>query len=163
MDKPEKRIDLNSELGMSRRDLLRRSAIVGGTLLWVAPAIESIAPKAFAQTRTLAPSSPGCAACYCWNTKNGHLKHDTALHGGIHSGGLLNSEDCANYCLSVATDPKGKHFTNSIYCSGPANCEGVAKDDLDGTLPASISCSNPSTFTRLTGPDANYGVICCDN
>ena len=73
MDKPEKRVDLNSELGMSRRDLLRRSAIVGGTLLWVAPAIESIAPKAFAQT--LAPSSPGCAACYCWNTRtNGRLR-----------------------------------------------------------------------------------------
>ena len=35
--------------GVTRRDLIRRGAIVGGTLLWVAPAIQSMAPKAFAQ------------------------------------------------------------------------------------------------------------------
>ena len=61
MDKPEKRIDLNSELGMTRRDLIRRGAIVGGTLLWVAPAIQSMAPKAFAQEA--APGSVLCRAC----------------------------------------------------------------------------------------------------
>ena len=123
MDKPEKRLDLNSELGMTRRDMLRRGAIVGGTLLWVAPAIQSIAPKAFAQT--LAPSSPGCAACYCWNTKgSGKLKHDTALHGGIHSGGLLNADDCAVYCLERAQDPDNNPFTHSIYCTGPAELPG---------------------------------------
>ncbi len=160
MDKPEKRLDLNSELGMSRRDLLRRSAIVGGTLLWVAPAIESITPKAFAQT--LAPSSPGCAACYCWNTRsNGRLRHDTALHGGIHSGGLLNAEDCAVYCLERAQDPDGNPFTHSVYCTGPANCLAIARDDLDGTLPTTATCEG--SFTRSTGPNSNYGVICCDN
>jgi hypothetical protein len=58
MDEQGKRVDLNSELGMSRRDLLRRGAIVGGTLLWVAPAIQSMTPKAFAQE-----GSPLCAAC----------------------------------------------------------------------------------------------------
>jgi hypothetical protein len=60
MDKPEKRIDLNSELGMTRRDLIRRGAIVGGTLLWVAPAIQSMAPKAFAQETN---GSVLCTAC----------------------------------------------------------------------------------------------------
>ena len=61
MDKPEKRLDLNSELGMTRRDLIRRGAIVGGTLLWVAPAIQSMAPKAFAQEAN--PGSVICDAC----------------------------------------------------------------------------------------------------
>ena len=60
MDKPEKRIDLNSELGMTRRDLIRRGAIARGTLLWVAPAIQSMAPKAFAQEAT---GSVLCTAC----------------------------------------------------------------------------------------------------
>ena len=63
MDKPEKRIDLNSELGMTRRDLIRRGAIVGGTLLWVAPAIQSMAPKAFAQEVPGSPGSVLCRAC----------------------------------------------------------------------------------------------------
>ena len=52
------RLNLNDESGMTRRDLMRRGAIVGGTLLWVAPAIQSIGSKAYAQT-----GSPLCTAC----------------------------------------------------------------------------------------------------
>jgi len=156
MDEREKRIDLNSELGMSRRDLLRRGAIVGGTLLWVAPAIQTMAPKAFAQE----VSPTGCAACYCWNTKGGgRLNHDTALHGGIHSGGLLDATDCAAYCLR--TEDQDHHlFTNSVYCTGTSECNGIARDDLDGTLPATVPCSVAPI--RSTGPNTNYGVICCN-
>jgi hypothetical protein len=155
MDEREKRIDLNSELGMSRRDLLRRGAIVGGTLLWVAPAIQTMAPKAFAQE----VSPTGCAACYCWNTTSNRIRHDTALHGGIHSGGLLNATDCSTYCLGTRDDA-GDFFTNSVYCTGTSGCDGRAKDDLDGTLPATIPCS--VTPIRSTGPNTDYGVICCN-
>jgi hypothetical protein len=34
--------------GMNRRDLLRRGAVIGGTLAWSAPAIQAIAKPAFA-------------------------------------------------------------------------------------------------------------------
>ena len=159
MDEQEKRIDLNSELGMSRRDLLRRGAIVGGTLLWVAPAIQTMAPKAFAQE--VSPGG-GCAACYCWNTRpTGRLDHDAALHGGVQAGGLLNAEDCEAFCLTVARDNEGNPFTASVYCSGTSACAGIARDQLDGTLPATVACDG--TVTRLTGPNNSYGVICCDD
>lgn len=59
----ERRIDLQSELGMTRRDLLRRGAIVGGTLLWVAPAIQSLPGVANAQTQRESPITCGCCAC----------------------------------------------------------------------------------------------------
>ena len=49
----EKRVDLDSELGISRRDLIRRGAVVGA-LVWVAPAISSITQPAFAAS---APAS----------------------------------------------------------------------------------------------------------
>lgn len=153
MDEHEKRVDLGSELGVSRRDLLRRGAIVGGTLLWVAPAIQSMAPKAFAA----GPSPGGCAACYCWNTRpNGRLAGDVALHGGIRPGGLLDSRDCATFC----TD---RGFANSVYCSGSSGCEAIARSDLDGTLPADTNppCTEPNTKIRQTGPNPNYGVLCC--
>jgi hypothetical protein len=57
MTKKEHKPDLQSELGISRRDLIRRGAIAGGTLLWAAPVISSIRTPAYA-------ASPiACAAC----------------------------------------------------------------------------------------------------
>lgn len=53
------RLNLHDESGMTRRDLMKRGAVVGGTLLWVAPAIQSFGSKAFAQEN----GSPFCDAC----------------------------------------------------------------------------------------------------
>lgn len=39
---------VSSNLGVSRRELLKRSAIAGGTVLWVAPVIQSFTAPAFA-------------------------------------------------------------------------------------------------------------------
>ena len=36
--------------GLTRRDLMRRGAVVGGSLVWAAPALQSFARPAFAQT-----------------------------------------------------------------------------------------------------------------
>lgn len=46
--------DLEQNLGISRRTLIRRGAIVGGTLLWAAPAVQTLAGPALAQ------GSPPC-------------------------------------------------------------------------------------------------------
>jgi hypothetical protein len=48
--------------GLSRREMLRRAGIVGGTLLWAAPAIQTLAPPAYADV------SPGISTC-CQCTK----------------------------------------------------------------------------------------------
>jgi hypothetical protein len=53
------RLNLHDESGMTRRDLMKRGAVVGGTLLWVAPAIQSFGSKAYAQEQ----GSPLCDAC----------------------------------------------------------------------------------------------------
>lgn len=39
---------VSSNLGVSRRELLKRSAIVGGTVVWVTPVIQSFTTPAFA-------------------------------------------------------------------------------------------------------------------
>ncbi len=46
---------------LNRRELIRRGAIVGGTLLWATPAIQSLAPNAYAQQR--AGSFRACCQC----------------------------------------------------------------------------------------------------
>jgi hypothetical protein len=52
------------ERGISRRDLLRRAAIVGGSVVWMAPAIQTLTPRAYADV------SPGVSTC-CQCRKTG--------------------------------------------------------------------------------------------
>ena len=46
--------------GIPRRTLIKRGAIVGGTLVWATPVIQSLSSPAHAQ---VGPGSPLCAAC----------------------------------------------------------------------------------------------------
>jgi hypothetical protein len=141
MDKPEKRIDLNSELGMSRRDLIRRGAIVGGTLLWVAPAIQSFAPKAFAVEGDV--GSKGCAACYCWDGVQGAIHHPETGEAGtnLQQDGLRSSSDCEDWCLHKnkyatsggAPKPPGNGpYEHSQYCNGATNCQARTSSTQTG-------------------------------
>jgi hypothetical protein len=54
------RAEMAEERGISRRDLLRRAAVVGGTVVWLAPAIQTIAPKAYAD---VSPGASHCCQC----------------------------------------------------------------------------------------------------
>lgn len=113
MDKPEKRVDLNSELGMSRRDLLRRGAVVGGTLLWVAPAIQSLGPKALAQN----VGSGSCSACYCWDgDKNDPgLGHETGSTDFFENPGGASAADCRDFCRHQGAYASGGGAPNHAY------------------------------------------------
>ena len=104
-DRPQKRLDLNSELGVSRRDMLRRSAIAGGALLWVAPAIQSMAPKAFAQATD--PGSVTCTACYCWKGNKDHPNRETGEFG------FPTAEACDAWCQDQFPGN-----VNSEFCQG---------------------------------------------
>ena len=81
------------ESGVSRRELLQRAAVVGGSLVWLAPAIQSFAPRAYADV------SPGVSTCcQCVN--------DGAGGGGSQYECVANSptvdspEACDAYCTT---------------------------------------------------------------
>jgi hypothetical protein len=57
----DERLDVAGELGVSRRDLLRRGAVAGGELLWIAPAIQSVAAPAYANA--VSPAHRTCCSC----------------------------------------------------------------------------------------------------
>lgn len=61
MTDKERKLDLQAEFGMSRRELLRRGAVVGGALLWVAPAMQSLTPPAYANT--VSELATTCCSC----------------------------------------------------------------------------------------------------
>ena len=119
---------LNDETGMTRRDLMRRGAIVGGTLLWVAPAIQSVSSKAYAAVQ--GPSPGTCAACYCWNGPKqnptvgpGGSRDNGTIQGQVDdSQGLFSNDDCENWCkhnpASVGGPAPGGPYESHEYCSG---------------------------------------------
>jgi hypothetical protein len=51
---------------ITRRDLIRRGAIVGGTLVWAAPAMQTFAKPAYALVHT--PGVTSCCVCAALNT-----------------------------------------------------------------------------------------------
>lgn len=53
---------LRRRLGMSRRDLIRRGAVVGGTLIWTVPVVKTISSAHEAKTQ-----SPYFTCCVCRN------------------------------------------------------------------------------------------------
>ena len=107
------RLNLNDESGMTRRDLMRRGAIVGGTLLWVAPAIQSVGSKAYAQVQ--GPSPGLCAACYCYTTDaNNIVLRDECSDNGLAQQRFSN-DACETFC-----DDQG--YENHQYCSGASSC-----------------------------------------
>jgi hypothetical protein len=79
-----------------RREMLRRAAIVGGNLLWAVPAVQTLAPKAFAQ------ASPVFGCCECRNGPPGKalcngLDHITCTTSGSATS---SATACAQYCAS---------------------------------------------------------------
>jgi hypothetical protein len=115
--------------GISRRELIRRGAVVGGTLLWAAPAIQSLAPPAFAQYQV-------CGCCYCWNGDKqnpgppnpGEPRADQCGDNGC-SGFQATPEDCRAWCSSTGQfGAPGGPFENSEHCCGTSCICNTADD-----------------------------------
>jgi hypothetical protein len=98
--------------GVSRREIIKRGAIVGGTALWAAPVIQSLASPAMAQGHD--PESR-CGCCYCWNgniltTRDDECSDDGAVFE------RSNPSACAAFCTA-------RGFANSQQCAtGPGGC-----------------------------------------
>jgi hypothetical protein len=113
-------------LGISRRELLRRGAIVGGTLAWATPLIQSLTPPAYAQMG----ASPGtCAACYCWSGAKDDPSKDFCTDDGT-VGFQLNRDTCENWCKhNGAFQAPGGPYESSEYCSGTTSCVCNSEND----------------------------------
>jgi hypothetical protein len=128
-DMSERDTELRRASGISRRELIRRGAIVGGTLLWAAPAVQTLTPAAYAQQ----PSPGACGCCYCWNGDKqnpgppnpGQARADLCTDDGC-TGFLATPGDCAAFCDS--TFAPGGPFANSEQCCGTTCICNTADD-----------------------------------
>ncbi len=97
-------------LGMSRRDLLKRTAILGGTLAWVTPAIQSVTHPAYAGTPSERDTS--CCACRKAPQKGGPLCNED-----------LTLEDCQAFC----GDPRNfESYLPGGECNSSGDCVSIA-------------------------------------
>lgn len=62
MDEQTNDPSIDTNLGISRRSVLRRGAVVGGTLVWAAPAVQSISRTALAAGTPVDPADDCCTA-----------------------------------------------------------------------------------------------------
>jgi hypothetical protein len=62
--------NIRRQLGVSRRDLLRRGAVVGGTLLWTIPVVSTIS-----RAHMGAATSPAFPCCECRQPRDGGRPH----------------------------------------------------------------------------------------
>ena len=53
--------EIDGDLGVSRRQLIKRGAVVGGTVLWAAPVVQSLTTPALGQTALYPPPCTNCA------------------------------------------------------------------------------------------------------
>jgi hypothetical protein len=121
--------------GISRRELLRRGAIVGGTVAWAAPLIQSLTPPAYAQ---MGPSPGTCAACYCYSGPKDSPSKDFGTDDG-NVGFQLNRDSCENWCKhNGAPQAPGGPYESSEYCSGTTSCEA---NDANDPGPNGVTCS----------------------
>lgn len=92
-----------SEKDVSRRDFLRRGAVVGGTLLWAAPVVQSMGGRALAFHN----GYPSCCEC-------------TTLEAGCHTN-HITQEECASFC--------GGEGQIAFYSNGNFRCEPDPNDN----------------------------------
>lgn len=104
--------NLRRELGVTRRQMLRRSAIAGGTLLWAVPVIQTLGPAAFAQTG----STNHHKCCFCSNPRHQTLPPIQCINNGIPP----NSDACWDVC-------RGLGYRESSFCESdaPTTCDAI--------------------------------------
>ncbi len=122
--------ELRRGLGISRRDLLKRGAVVGGTLVWAAPAIQSLTTPAYGQTRgTPRP----CAACYCFTGNiNNPSKDECSDDGPVAH--RADAASCDAWCkhqapFTGAAGAPGGPYTQSRYCTANRFCDCNTESD----------------------------------
>ena len=88
--------------GVGRRDFIKRTAVVGGSLLWAGPVIQSLTPKAYAHV--VSPAQSCCCECRdsmgtimaCGSSTNFTGMGNTSTYTGGN-----NPAACTAYCQAL--------------------------------------------------------------
>ena len=109
--------EAGQQSGPSRREMLRRAGIVGGTLLWAVPAVQSLTPPAYAH---VSPGDFYCCQC----------RHDENRVRCFADMGPFTIENCTTLCSSQ-TDPSGGWHVQGFHRdTTPFTCTGTTENSV---------------------------------
>lgn len=150
--------ELDSNLGIDRRTLIKRGAIVGGAV-WAAPAITSVGSRAFGQTTTGTPAETNISYIL-FNALCGSTTYRVKVEedGTCEAGNTFSAPDCADVSAGTATDAE-----NAAFCAGTVttvNADGTVTVDLpDGcsfTGAARVKCGQCCETRSPTGNSSTF-------
>ena len=146
--------------GVSRRDMLRRSALVGGALVWTAPTVQSLASPAFAVGGSDTPGENQCVY-------TAFVKYDldTGQFSGSEGEGNATCaiQQCAESNATVtstgALSSGGTPIGTVSAVQGPGNCVTL---DFTWANPACNIDESSSYYVFKDGNDTGTGGSGCD-
>lgn len=116
---------MRRRLGISRRDFLRRGAVVGGTLIWTIPVISSIS------SAHKAKGSPLFVCCWC------KPKPKKGLPGECDTTGQYDTKkQCDNFC-------RGLGYSKGEFHSTPQSNPAIGCDPTEGCAQHSTKPPKP--------------------
>ena len=121
--------EIDGDLGISRRQLIRRGAVVGGTVLWAAPVVQSLTTPALGQS-----FYPG-QGCDC-----------TATACALRITGALNVEECGSPGCVASIGVSG--VTATALCA-----------TTEATAGADAVCNASASVATLNIPEINAGLV----
>lgn len=137
---------VNPALGISRRDLLKRGAVVGGALVWAAPVVQTISRSALAQTDgTPPPEEPpgGQEISY--------------LAFVLHNAGSTKYKfEDENGTCDLEAGGENKPCEGILTDAQKAEWEGAAAGTAGAQV--TVDCTSSDTVWTIT-PEAGYGVL----
>lgn len=149
---------IDTNLGISRRTVLRRGAVVGGSLVWAAPAVQSISRSALAQD----PGTP--APCDCTGTESFDVK--ATLDGLIdaNAGPIQNFPEesgCLSNLSVTATGTVAAFITAETDCVGGTTSGGTCSSFVElERLHTDLSALNAALDVQLDASVVRAEAAC---
>jgi hypothetical protein len=171
--------------GVGRRTVLKRSALIGGAMVWATPVVQSIAAPALAVggtgtseaisevTLLIRCGTPGSYA-YSWAKYNDSnpvptectLDMNVAQSNGPRADTVCKNGEAALKALIPAGSTAGSCIngtnTNGVLCIDAGSCTILGYTIHDGQIPGGNKCyywANGTTGGSLVGGTTNFNFV----
>lgn len=121
--------------GLGRRDFVKRSALLGG-MVWAAPAMSTLGPRAFGQPQEESPfivdddCEGGVIVRFQFRVTDGTGQFeacDTSLPACFPGDNTAATWNAIGNCVSPQADPKNAEFNGNFVINGSASADESAK------------------------------------